>query len=189
VKGDDNIESKSVYFEGIGDFTQNTCCNENDSENKINFDDMIPDGMLLLDNNVLVEQSTVGQRTHNTLINRHNYQSYHIKKISVNNADAVCYEDDITEEGVNMNKESILLRNYEDHVPPVDVSFIISHGAGIQPLKNQCTGAIEFGYFDKIMNANNLDKKQQIAYSIICSSFLLWCINQKGEFLNNEKKL
>ena len=122
---------------------------------------MMPDGMLLLDNNALVEQSTVGQRTHNTLINRHNYQPYHIKKISVNNADAVCYEDDITEEGVNMNKESILLRNYEDHVPPVVVSFIISHGAGIQPLKNQCTEAIEFGYFDNIMNANNLDKNSK----------------------------
>ena len=27
VKGDDDIESKTVYFDGIGDFTQNTCCN------------------------------------------------------------------------------------------------------------------------------------------------------------------
>ena len=143
---------------------------------------MIPDGMLLLDNNALVENSKIGERTHSTLKKRHISQPYHIKKISVNDADAVCYEDNISEEGVDMNKESILFRNYEDHVPSVDVSFIISHGAGIQPLTNQDTGAIEFGYFNNIMNANNLDKKQQIAYSIICSSFLLWCINQKGHF-------
>ena len=150
-----------MCFEGIGDFTQNTCCNESDSENEINFDEMILDGVFLLDNNALVEQSKVGERTHTTLINRHIYQPYHIKKTSVNNADAVCYEDDICEEDVDMNKESILSRNYEDHVPPVDVSFIISHGAAIQPLTNQCTGAIEFGYFDNIMNTNNMDKNSK----------------------------
>ena len=56
-------------------------------------------------------------------------------------------------------------------------------------MKIQCTGAIEFGYFDNIMNANNLDKKQQIAYSIICSSFPLRCINQNGEHLTDKQKV
>ena len=43
VKGDDDIESKTEYFEGIGDFTQNTCCNDGDFEDEINFDEIIPD--------------------------------------------------------------------------------------------------------------------------------------------------
>lgn len=34
-----------------------------------------------------------------------------------------------------------------------------------------------------------LDMKQQIAYSIICSSFLLWCINEKGDYLSDKQKI
>ena len=189
VKGDDNIESKTEYFEDIGDFTKNTGCNDDEIEDEINFDEIIPDGMLLLNNNALVAQGEDGERTHTTLINKHIYQPYHIRKISVNDDDAVCYEDDNSEEDVDTNKVSDLSRYFEDHVPPVDVSFIISHGSGIQPLTNQCTGDLEFGYFENIMNSNNLDEKQQVAYSIICSSFLLRCINQNGEHLTDKQKV
>ena len=138
--------------------------------------------MLLLNNNALVAQGEDGERTHTTLINKHIYQPYHIRKISVNDDDAVCYEDDNSEEDVDTNKVSDLSRYFEDHVPPVDVSFIISHGSGIQPLTNQCTGDLEFGYFENIMNSNNLDEKQQVAYSIICNSFLLQCTPKMVNF-------
>ena len=39
------------------------------------------------------------------------------------------------------------------------------------------------------MIAYSLDKKQQIAYSIICSSFLLWCINEKGDYITDKQKI
>ena len=54
VKGDDDIESKTVYFEGLGDLTQNTSYNKSDSENEFNLDEMIPEDMALMDNNELV---------------------------------------------------------------------------------------------------------------------------------------
>ena len=49
--------------------------------------------------------------------------------------------------------------------------------------------ALEFGYFENIMNSNNLDEKQQVAYSIICSSFLLRCIDQNSEYLTDKQKV
>ena len=31
------------------------------------------------------------------------------------------------------------------------------------------------------------DEKQKISYSIICSSFLIWCMNKKVDFINNRQ--
>ena len=34
-----------------------------------------------------------------------------------------------------------------------------------------------------------LDEKQKKTYSVICSSFLLWCINKKGDYIEDKQKI
>ena len=137
VKENDDIESKTIYFEGLGDFTQNTCCNESDSKNEINLDEMILYDMVLLGNDKLVAQGKDAERTHNTLI-----QLYHIKGISIKEADTVCYESDISEENVNQHEAFLGSEHFDNHVPPVDVNFIIPYGTETQTLKDDCSGKL-----------------------------------------------
>ena len=39
------------------------------------------------------------------------------------------------------------------------------------------------------MITESLDENQKKTYSVICISFLLWCRNKKGDFIEDKKKI
>lgn len=111
--------------------------------------------------------------THLTLIGRHKHQRFHIKGSLAKEDDAIFYESDVDEK--REKGKSQYCKNY---VPPVDVKFIIQHSVGKEPTKSDSSGVHEHNYFNNITLATGLDRKKKVAYSVICSSFLLWCLKK-----------
>ena len=54
---------------------------------------------------------------------------------------------------MNQNEGFLGSEHFDNHVPPVDVNFIIPHGTGTQTLKDDCNGVSVLNYFDEIMNS------------------------------------
>ena len=133
VRGEDDIESKTTYVEDLGDFMQNACRNESDSDEEIDPDKMIPKDMVFINDRKLVSHGDSAERTHHTIIGRHKHQPYHVKRISMKEGDAICYESDVDEENDIQNQNYTGSGYHENYVPPVDVKFIIQHGAENNP--------------------------------------------------------
>ena len=70
VPGEVEIESKTIVFEGLGDFKQNTHCNEDYSSDDINISELIPGNMVFINDKTLVPKGLLNERTNDTLIER-----------------------------------------------------------------------------------------------------------------------
>ena len=53
---EDGIESKTISCEVLGDFTQNSYCNDNDSIDYMNISEMIPENMLFINDRTLIPE-------------------------------------------------------------------------------------------------------------------------------------
>ena len=119
--------------------------------------------MVLMDTNELVAQGAGAERTHKTLIKKHKHQPYHIKGITIQEADIAGYEEKNSKESTNQEDVFDGAGYCENYVPSVDVEFVVPHASETQILQADCTKTEKYNYFDKIMITYGLDKKQQIA--------------------------
>jgi len=168
VMGDDEIESKTVLFEDLGDLKQNTHCNENYSSDDMN---MIPENMVFMNDNTLVPEGKLNERTHDTLIERHKHSSFHIKGISINEDDAVGYESDTDQSDEKDKKHPTRSGDSTDYLPPVNVKFVIPQGLEKQLTMNESIENVDHDYFNRIMITAGLDEKQKkhIVSSVVLS--------------------
>ena len=79
VTGNDEIESKTILFEDLGNFKQNTHCNEDYSSDDINISELIPENMVFMNDKTLVSEGLINERTHDTLIEMHKHSSFHTR--------------------------------------------------------------------------------------------------------------
>ena len=189
VTGEDEIESKTILFEDLGDFKQNTHCNKDYSSDDVNISELIPDNMVFMNDKTLVPEGLLNERTHDTLIERHEHSSFHIKGISINEDDAVGYESDTDQSNEKNKQNSSRSGDSTKYLPPVDVKFVIPQGLEKQCKINKSIENVDYDYFNRIMITAGLDEKQKKTYSVICSSFLLWCINKKGDYIEDKQKI
>ena len=70
VMGEDEIESKTIIFEDLGDFKQNTQFNEDYYSDDINISELIPENIVFMNEKTLVPEGLLNERTHDTLIER-----------------------------------------------------------------------------------------------------------------------
>ena len=187
--GEDEIESKTIFFKDLDDFKQNTHCNEDYSTDDMNISELIKENMVFMNEKALAPKGLLNEITHDTLIERHTYSSFHIKGISINEDDAVCYESD-TDHSNEMNKQNpSRLGDSTNYLPRVNVKFVISKGSEKQCKINESIEDEDHDYFNRIMITAGLDENQKKTCRVICSSFLRWYTNKKGDYIEDKQKI
>ena len=71
----------------------------------------------------------------------------------------------------------------------MNVKFFIPQGLEKQCKINGSIENLDYDYFNRIMITASFDEEQKKAYSVICSSFLLCCMNKKGDYIDDKKIL
>ena len=168
VTREDEIESKTILVEDLGDFKQNTNCNEDYSSEVMNISELIPENMVFMNDKTLVPEGLHNERTHDTLIERHKNSSFHIKGISINEDDAMCYGSDTDQSNEKRSK----IEADQETVPTTwhqwIFDFVLPQSLEITCKINTSIENVNCGYFNRIMTKVGLDGKQKKTYSSIC---------------------
>ena len=162
---------------------------QNYSSDDMNISELIPENMVFMNDKTLVPEGLPNERTHDTLIEIHTHSSFHIKEISINEDDAVGYESDTDQSNEKNKQNSSRSGDSTNYLPPVDVKFVIPQGLEKQCKINKSIENVDYDYFNRIMITAGLDEKQKKTYSVICISFLIWCINKKGDYIEDKQKI
>ena len=188
VTGEDEIESKTILFEDLGDFKQNTHCNTDYSSDDMNTSELIPENMVFMNDKTLVPEGLLNERAHDTLTERHKHSSFHIKGILINEDNAVGYESDTDQSNEKNKQNSSRSGDSTNYLPPVNVKFVIPQGLEKQCRIDESIENVDHDYFNRLIITAGFYEKQKKTYSVICSSFLLWCMNKKGDYIDKKTK-